>query len=358
MLSSVWDSFSLPYRIAIFSSFIIWIHQQRRRYPGLIIFMIYSIIKVITRRLIKGPLNPKWRLETELIADTGRKLLVHIDNDVLDNCTALVKLVAPLQSLEIRAPKFKAIWYGNRDAKNIILYIHGGAYVFGTAHMYLRFFKSLMEDYEKEGVSCSILSLDYTLAPQGVFPKATEECVAAYEYLLKNLSINPKNIVVAGDSAGGALSLSLCYQIKESYPLPAGLILFSPWVDSRNNLQMKKYPEAKYDILDADFIENAIQLYMQGTPQNHLSSPILGNTQGLPKTLMIAGGKEIFIYQINEFAKKFKEENGEDKLIYFVEPEMIHVYSQFIETDLDAHKRSNQMITQFLKQTFQEQDQE
>ncbi|EAW06612.1 lipase/esterase family protein [Aspergillus clavatus NRRL 1] len=87
--------------------------------------------------------------------------------------------------------------------KRIMLYIHGGAYFFGT---------------------------EYRLAPQFPFPCALQDCLAAYLYLLDEH--DPKNIIFAGDSAGGGMVLSILVILRDQgLPLPAGAILISPWVD-------------------------------------------------------------------------------------------------------------------------------
>lgn len=73
-------------------------------------------------------------------------------------------------------------------------------------------------------------ALDYRLAPEACFPGPLHDVVSGYMRLVEDLSIPPENIIIAGDSAGGALCLALLLYLRDnSYPLPAAAILMSPW---------------------------------------------------------------------------------------------------------------------------------
>ena len=74
-------------------------------------------------------------------------------------------------------------------------------------------------------------AIDYRLAPETRFPGPLHDAVATYFRLIDDLHIPPENILIAGDSAGGGLSLALLMYLRDNrYPLPAGAILMSPWV--------------------------------------------------------------------------------------------------------------------------------
>lgn len=74
-------------------------------------------------------------------------------------------------------------------------------------------------------------ALDYRLAPETRFPGQIVDAFGAYMRLIEELSISPKSIILAGDSAGGGLCLALLFYLRDNgYPLPAGGILLSPWV--------------------------------------------------------------------------------------------------------------------------------
>ncbi|KAL2688687.1 hypothetical protein IWX47DRAFT_826125 [Phyllosticta citricarpa] len=133
--------------------------------------------------------------------------------------------------------EFRAEWiemrkdYSERKAaqdskgQRIILYIHGGAYYFGSVdeHRYQ------MQRHARK-LKARIFAPRYRLSPQFPFPCGIHDAIAAYLYLLQDH--HPSTILVAGDSAGGGMALSLLVTLRDQgIPLPAGGILLSPWVD-------------------------------------------------------------------------------------------------------------------------------
>ncbi|KAL0941830.1 lipase esterase family protein [Colletotrichum truncatum] len=109
--------------------------------------------------------------------------------------------------------------------KRVMLYVHGGAYFFGSVdeHRYQ------MQRHARK-LKARVFAPRYRLAPQFPFPCGLQDCLAAYLYLLTIQ--DPSTIVLAGDSAGGGMVLSLmCVLRDQNIPLPAGAILISPWVD-------------------------------------------------------------------------------------------------------------------------------
>lgn len=110
-------------------------------------------------------------------------------------------------------------------SNRIMLYIHGGAYFFGSVdeHRY-----QLQRHARK--LEARVFAPRYRLAPQYPFPCGLFDSLAAYLYLLTIHS--PSEIVMAGDSAGAGMIVSILVTLRDqSLPLPAGAILISPWVD-------------------------------------------------------------------------------------------------------------------------------
>ncbi|ODA82401.1 hypothetical protein RJ55_00908 [Drechmeria coniospora] len=109
--------------------------------------------------------------------------------------------------------------------KRVMMYIHGGAYFFGSVdeHRYQ------MQRHARK-LKARVFAPKYRLAPQFPFPCGLQDCLAAYLHLLQTQ--HPSTIVLAGDSAGGGMVVSLlCVLRDQGVPLPAGAILISPWVD-------------------------------------------------------------------------------------------------------------------------------
>ena len=114
---------------------------------------------------------------------------------------------------------------GNTQSKRIILYVHGGAYYFGSTgeHRYQ------MQRHARK-LKAQLLAPKYRLAPQFPFPCGLHDCIAAYLYLIQDH--DPSTILLAGDSAGGGMVLSMLVTLRDQgIQLPAGAMLLSPWVD-------------------------------------------------------------------------------------------------------------------------------
>ncbi|EIN06782.1 alpha/beta-hydrolase [Punctularia strigosozonata HHB-11173 SS5] len=119
------------------------------------------------------------------------------------------------------------------DDMRCILFAHGGGYYFGSVDQE----RYSIQRYARK-INGRIFAINYRLAPQYPFPCAIQDYLAAYLYLIRppegaaHRPVKPERIVVAGDSAGGGLTLALLQVIRDSgLPLPAGGVLISPWCD-------------------------------------------------------------------------------------------------------------------------------
>ncbi|CCL99228.1 uncharacterized protein FIBRA_01243 [Fibroporia radiculosa] len=126
-----------------------------------------------------------------------------------------------------------AVYDPEMDKMRCILYAHGGGYYFGSIDQE----RYSLERYARK-INGRVFAINYRLAPQYPFPCALQDFLAAYLYLIRppegasHCPVNPAHIVVAGDSAGGGLSVSLLQVIRDSgLPMPAGAVLISPWCD-------------------------------------------------------------------------------------------------------------------------------
>ncbi|KAG8768394.1 hypothetical protein FRC12_005594 [Ceratobasidium sp. 428] len=119
------------------------------------------------------------------------------------------------------------------DDMRCMLYIHGGGYYFGSVDQQ----RYCIQRYARK-MGGRVLAVNYRLAPQYPFPCALHDCLAAYLYLIrpppgaKHLPVPPGMVIVAGDSAGGGMTLALLQIIRDvGLPAPAGGVLISPWCD-------------------------------------------------------------------------------------------------------------------------------
>ncbi|KAI0506057.1 alpha/beta-hydrolase [Xylaria bambusicola] len=134
---------------------------------------------------------------------------------------------SPLKAewIEMRSDYNERIKSGDELGKRVMLYVHGGGYFFGSVdeHRYQ------MQRHARK-LKARVFAPEYRLAPQFPFPCGLQDCLAAYFHLLK--THEPSSIILAGDSAGGGMVLSVLVTLRDrGLPLPAGAILISPWVD-------------------------------------------------------------------------------------------------------------------------------
>lgn len=181
--------------------------------------------------------SPQWvKLETVKIAEDHLTRAAELINEELgEEGRALVggskwwqwrRPNKPLEAewIEMRAHANERKKTGN-PGHRVMLYFHGGGYYFGSVdeHRYQ------MQRHARK-LKARVLAPRYRLAPQFPFPCGIQDCLAAYLHLLS--SQDPSSIIIAGDSAGGGMTMTvLCILRNQGIPLPAGAILISPWVD-------------------------------------------------------------------------------------------------------------------------------
>ena len=191
----------------------------------------------------------------------------------------------------------------NVNTKSIIVYLHGGGYCFGSS---LTTHKVGLTKLAKQ-TRLVCYSVDYRLAPEHQYPAALDDALIAWNHIV---SQNPNcNIILAGDSAGGGLSLALMMYLRDNNErLPDGLVLFSPWTDltcSGETYQTK----AKYDPMfttnmPKDSAKNYVPEDVKKT--DPYISPLYGSFTNLPRTLILVGENEILLDDSRLFAQKAK----------------------------------------------------
>jgi monoterpene epsilon-lactone hydrolase len=130
----------------------------------------------------------------------------------------------------------------NSPADQVLIYLHGGGFVYGLTPPHLQ-----MGAYLAKKLGRRILMVDYRLAPDYPFPASLDDCVTAYRWLL-NQGISAQNIVMAGDSAGGNLTITSLMKLRDSGdPLPSAAACLSPVADFTN--KGDRYKEVKDPLL-------------------------------------------------------------------------------------------------------------
>lgn len=177
------------------------------------------------------------------------------------------------------------------DRRRAILYCHGGGYTSGN----LGYSRPLAAKLASV-TGWAVLSFEYRLAPEHPFPAAADDAMKAWDYLMYQ-GYGARDIVVAGDSAGGNMALVLCHRLKEAgRRLPARLVLMSPWTDM--TASGRSYTElAELDpTITMDYIKAVRCVYARGHDlSSPLLSPLFGDFSGFPPALIQVGGNEILL---------------------------------------------------------------
>lgn len=190
-----------------------------------------------------------------------------------------------------------------RRKDRVILYCHGGGYSTGSA-VYARTITSRLA----EGTSMDVFCFNYRLAPEHPWPAALEDGLKAWDRLMF-LGYGAKNVIVAGDSAGGNLALCLTLKLKEEGRiLPGGLVLLSPWTDLTASGKSYQSREAVDPILNREYLERMTDNYAAGQDlKDPYISPLFGDPAGFPPVYIQVGDNEMLLSDSTSLYKKLRK---------------------------------------------------
>ena len=200
----------------------------------------------------------------------------------------------------------------------LFLMIHGGGYYRGLAVAVRS-----VSAWIARAARCTVLSIDYRLAPEHPFPAAVDDTCTAYRWLLSQ-GISADKIVVGGISAGGGLTLALLLACRDSGdPQPAGAVPMSAWTDlAQTGASFGSNADTDPSISKA-YLDRFSALYLDGAdPQTPLASPLYADLHGLPPLLLQVGTAETMLDDSVAFAARAEEAGVEVTLEQW--PEMIH----------------------------------
>lgn len=230
----------------------------------------------------------------------------------------------------------------NVETDKVLFYLFGGAYVVGTIET-RRILPSLISDSSK----IRALLVGYRLAPEHPFPAALDDSIAAYQWLLSN-GIKAENIICAGGSAGGGLTVATLLKLKElSLPLPAGAVLLSPWTDlALRGESMKLNAEYEPELSKAVLLMAALAYSGKKRRKNPLISPLYGDLKGLPPLLIHAGNIETLRDDSVRLAERAREAGVDVTLEVW--DEMPHVFHNYIN-EIPESKQAIDKIGQYIQ---------
>jgi acetyl esterase/lipase len=209
------------------------------------------------------------------------------------------------------------------SAERVILYLHGGGYVLGSIRSHGELISRLARATGRR-----VLAPEYRLAPEHPFPAAVDDCVAAYRWLLAQGAL-AENVVIAGDSAGGGLTMATLLSLRDARdPLPLAAVCLSPWVD----LEAASGSIAGRAHLDpiierSGLLEMAAHYLGGGDPRHPLASPIHADLTGLPPLFIQVGTAEVLFDDAARLAERARLAGVPVTLDTW--EEMLHVWHVF-----------------------------
>ncbi|KAJ2502173.1 hypothetical protein GGH96_001342 [Coemansia sp. RSA 1972] len=222
--------------------------------------------------------------------------------------------------------------------EKLILYFHGGGYIISSSAIY----RQLISRISRE--SCArVLGVDYRLAPEHPFPAALHDAYVAYMYVLQQ-GFDPSCVVVAGDSAGGHLALSLTHLVQATKtPMYGGLVLLSPVTDmARDSGSFARNRE--FDYLAPQPLASPLSVvrlfYAPGRRMSRdliselsrpLVSPQRGQFTNFPRTLIQFGASEVLADDSTQLHARMAQSKHPESFVLESYDDMLHVFHVFFD---------------------------
>lgn len=237
------------------------------------------------------------------------------------------------------------VWLNHKThcSSRVILYLHGGGYTIGSNYTHLELAARIAR-----AAKAQVVMAEYRLAPEHPFPAALNDAFNVYQYLLGE-RIPGRRIIVAGDSAGGGLSLALLQQIRDKgIDMPAGAVCLSPWLDLSCSMSSVSPRHSQDPLITSERIKFFARHYAGSADRTQPGlSPFFGELNDLPPILIQVGGDEILLPECELFSRKANSHGSSVQLQVW--PGMFHVW-QFAARFLPEARHAISQIGIFVRQ--------
>ncbi len=229
------------------------------------------------------------------------------------------------------------------DGDTVIIYLHGGGYVFGSVSVYaLTMARIALETNAK------VIAPEYRLAPEHALPAAQNDCLTVTLEILNNVENKDKKVILMGDSAGGGLCLATLKSLNDIDNVKNidGCVLISPWLAATDNDWVEQKNE-QYDVLGIDVLSHIMGVINKDkkTQAQYLNFMDM-DVSVLPPLYIQAGSVEVLGKQISAFAARLKHANADYQ--YDVFEHQFHVFQIFaplVKEEVEAIKRIGAFVT-------------
>jgi acetyl esterase/lipase len=219
------------------------------------------------------------------------------------------------------------------ERRPTMLYLHGGGYVMGSAFGHKPLIGALAV-----AADATVLAPEYRLAPEHPFPAALEDAERAYQWML-DTGIEPGKILIAGDSCGAGLAMSLLLSLRQQgKPLPGGAVLFCPWLDltgSTLRTLAKKDDAAAFLLVRAI---RSVDAYLDGHPvDDPLLNPLRTDLTGLPPMLIQAATGDLQREDAHQLTERARAHGVDARLeLYPVDTHAFQVFWSFLPEAMEG----------------------
>lgn len=248
------------------------------------------------------PLSEDERLTEARILEGNRKHFATFKGtprDIYDAMTTKTPIADGVATEEVSSDSVRGIWVrpAGVSSKRAILFVHGGAYMLGSANGYLGFASQIAVR-----TALPVFVLDYPLAPEQPFPAAGKAVLEARKWLA---TVGIDSLALMGDSAGGGLVLATLAQSVEASPLICSAVVFSPWTDLSLESESMNSPRTHDPIFQKGMLASAATAYLAGAdPRDPMASPVNGIAAGLPPLSIQVGEDELLLDDSRIYAQR------------------------------------------------------
>jgi len=268
--------------------------------------------------------------ELDLVVQMLRAQPPAAEVDVAERRAALERLTAGELPADVAAEPVSAdgvpaewVVADGADPGRAILYLHGGGYVIGSIATHRDLAARL-----SRATGARVLVVDYRLAPEHPHPAALEDAVRAWQWLVAR-GIEPRRAAIAGDSAGGGLTVATLVALRDAgAPLPAAGVCLSPWTDLACEGGSMDTHDHRDPMVRPEGLREMAAMYLGGlSARTPLASPVHADLAGLPPLLVQVGTAEVLLDDSTRLAERARAAGVEVELEVW--DDMVHVWQAF-----------------------------
>lgn len=293
-----------------------------------------ALVTVPWLRALRGPQQPGWGLAFEIANTFAKARMNHIfecsgeDGERIAEARLRDRMVVPVSPALLQMDVIEATdspvpgrWFEPENAVADMLYLRGGAYSY----------RPLLHDqfiaFLANNTHCRVFVPDYRLIPEHPWPAQLEDALAAYRWLLDS-GVDPQRLVVAGESAGGHLTLTLLMALRDAkIALPRCAVCTSPLTDpgdASDSLERN----SPIDFLEARMLRRWMRwLTRNGGGKHPLFSPMRADPRGLPPIYIQVGSAEILYGMVCRYVD-YARAKGAD-IEFDTWPHMTHTFMTY-----------------------------